>query len=202
MRLRLAALLILSCAFPLAAQTAPLRRVTNGTLISKTRPAASFTVDHAFQYAGGQTIDILKVAGAEQHFFIQAGPDHAIKRFYWLQFEHYYPSNKYRYDYSEIKQTPVTLGALTLGGDIRAREHYFTMDDRPGSDSKAAEKFLRGKGYNLDGTFVTLRMFVLADTTKRRELMIIYGEALPKGTADSLVTGGIIARAKAGLHIQ
>jgi len=202
MRLHLAAALLALAAAHLSAQATALRPVTSGTLVSREYPAASFTVDKAFQYAGGQTIDILKVAGAEQHFFIEAGPDHSIRRFYWLQFEHYYPSNSFSYNYSEIKQTPVTLGKFTLGGDIRTRDHYFTMDDRPGSDSKAAENFLRGKGYTLDGTFVTLRMFVLADSTRRRELMIIYGEALPKGTPDSQVTGGIIARAQAGLRIR
>lgn len=202
MSLRYGVVLSALVASSLSAQSQPLRSVTSGTLISREYPAASFTVDPKFSYVGGQTIDILKVAGAEQHFFIEAGSDHAIRRFYWLQFEHYYPSNSYTYDYSEIKQTPVRLGPFGFGADVRTREHYFTMDDRPGSDSKAAENFLRAHGLVIDGTFVTVRMFTLADTTKRRELMMIYGEVLPRGTPDSQVTAGILGRAQAGIRIK
>jgi hypothetical protein len=49
-------------------------------------PAAILIVSPAFSYAGGQTIDILKVAGAEQYFFIDAAPDRSIHRFVWIQF--------------------------------------------------------------------------------------------------------------------
>lgn len=201
MRYCLAAALLAVTA-PLAAQTAALRPVSGGSLVSSEYPAASIAINSAFKYVGGQSIDILKVAGAEQHFFIEAGPDHAIKRFYWLQFEHYYPTNSYKYDYSEIKQTPVQLGSLAFGADVRVREHYFTMDDRPGSDSKAAEEFLRDHGYVIDGTFATVRMFTLADTTRRRELMIIYGEVMPGATGKSPAPAGILDRAKAGIQIR
>jgi hypothetical protein len=183
------------------AQAAPTREVANGTLISKADPAASFRFDKAFQYAGGQTIDIMKVAGAEQYFFVDAGPDHAIRRFYWVQFEHYYPTNDHRYDYSEITQKPVRIGRLDFMGDVRTSPNYFTMDDRPGSDSKAGETLLRSKGFNISGTFVTLRLFHLPDDTRRREVMIIYGEVLPPGAAQQAVESAITAHAQANLQI-
>ena len=43
------------------------------------------------------------------------------------------------------------LGRLDFAGDVRVGPNYFTDDDRPGSDSKAAEEFLRAKGFNIDG---------------------------------------------------
>lgn len=201
MRLRaIAFLLVLSA--PLAGQNVPLREVNGGTLVSTADPAATFVIDSAFRYAGGQTIDILKVAGAEQHFFIDAAPDHSIRRFYWLQFEHYYPDNSHTYDYSGFVQKPVQLGRLAFMGDIRTSEHYFTMDDRPGSDSKAAEQFLRAKGFNLDGTFVTLRLFHLPDATNRRELMIIYGELLKRGASELQVKAQITPHAQGNIVVR
>ncbi|MCE9540835.1 MAG: hypothetical protein K8R85_16700, partial [Bacteroidetes bacterium] len=78
----------------------------------------------------------MDVAGAEQYFFIDSAADHSIRRFIWVQFEHYYADNNNSYDYSRIKQQPVSIGRLSFMGDIRLRKNYFTMDDRPGSDSK------------------------------------------------------------------
>jgi hypothetical protein len=200
MRLRPAAILTL-LSFTLILHAVPLREVKGGTLISPADPAASFTFDKAFPYAGGQSIDILKVAGAEQYFFIDAAPDRSIRRFYWIQFEHYYPSNTDTYDYSGIPQKPVALGRLAFMGDVRVSPDYFTMDDRPGSDSKAASDFLRAKGFKFAGTFVSLRLFHLPDATKRRELMIIYGELLPGGSSEEGAKSEITAHAQANIKV-
>ena len=202
MRLRPAAILVTLLSCTLILQAAPLREVKAGTLISTADPAASFTFDEAFPYAGGQTIDILKVAGAEQYFFIDAAPDRSIRRFYWVQFEHYYPSNTDTYDYSGIPQKPVALGRLAFMGDVRVSPDYFTMDDRPGSDSRAASDFLRAKGFKLAGTFVSLRLFHLPDASKRRELMIIYGEVLPGGASEERAKSEITAHAQANIKVR
>jgi hypothetical protein len=183
-------------------QTPPhLRPVHGDTLISAMDPAARFVIAAPFHAAGGQVIDILGVAGAEQQFFIDAAPDSTIRRFYWIQFEHYYPTNGSTYDYSWFQHRPVTLGRLTFEGDVRVRDGYFTMDQRPGSDSKAAESFLRARGYKLGGTFVTLRLFHLPDATKRKELMVIYGEAVVDSASSGPTQAAITAHAQAGLKI-
>jgi len=202
MRLRPAATLVILLSSSLVAQTAPLRKVAGNTLTSTADPAATFVFDAKFHYAGGQSIDIMKVAGAEQHFFIDDAADHSIRRFYWIQFEHYYPTNTSTYDYSGIPQKPVRLGRLEFMGDVRVSTKYFTMDDRPGSDSKAAADFLRAKGFKLDGTFVSLRLFHLPDATRRQELMIIYGEILSGGASEDRVTSGITAHAQANLTVR
>jgi hypothetical protein len=201
MRLRATAIPAVLLFFALFAQAAPLREVKGDTLISTAEPAASFVFGKPFLYAGGQTIDILKVAGAEQHFFIDAAADRSIRRFYWIQFEHYYPDNTHTYDYSRIEQKPVPIGRLAFMGDVRVSPRYFTMDDRPGSDSKAAADFLRAQGFKLDGTFVTLRLFHLPDATKRRELMIIYGEILPGDASEEHARSEITAHAQANIQV-
>ena len=202
MRFRTLAIPVLLLASTLSAQSALQRRVEGTTLISTAEPSVSLTFDKAFVYAGGQSIDIFEVAAAEQYFFIDAAADRSVRRFYWVQFEHYLPSNTHTYDYSEIAQKPVALGRLAFMGDVRARPNYFTMDDRPGSDSMAAADFLRAKGYRLDGTFVTLRLFHLPDTSKRRELMVIYGEVLPSGAPEGPAAAQITAHAQANVAVR
>jgi hypothetical protein len=197
MRLCLA-LLVLTPSI-LGAQAGLTRQVHGDTLISGADPVARFVFAPPFQPAGGQAIDVVKVAGAEQYFFIDAAEDKSLRRFYWVQFEQYYPSNTYTYDFSQFRQTPVPLGRLIFQGDVRVRANYFTMDTRPGSDSKAAREFLLARGFKLDGTFATLRLFYLPDSTRRRELMIIYGERVPEGTTEASIAEGLTARAQAGV---
>ena len=195
-------LLLLLRSSTLAAQDAPLRQVSKGTLISRSDPAASFEIDRAFHYVGGQTIDILGVAGAEQYFFMDTAAAHSIRRFYWIQFEHYYASNTATYDYTGMALHPVQLGSIPFLGDIRTIPQYFTDDNRPGSDSKAAEDFLVAHGLALQGTFVTLRLFNLPDSTRRRELMVIYGELLPNGASEERVRSTITAHAQANIGVR
>ena len=194
-------LLLILPAVTSAQAAASLRPVHGDTLISTMDPAGRFIVGAPFRSAGGQVIDILRVAGAEQQFFIDAAPDSTIRRFYWIQFEHYYPDNTHAYDYSVFDLHPVTIGRLAFQGDVRVSDHYFTMDQRPGSDSKAAENFLRAKGYKLGNTFVTLRLFHLPDATRRKELMIIYGEAVADSASSGRTQAEITAHAQAGLRI-
>jgi len=180
--MRFAVLLLTSAVIDFAAaQTALERQVHGHTLVSKTDPAVELEFGPAFQHAGGQIIDIFKVAGAEQHFFVDAAPGDIIRRFFWVQFEHYYPTNNHSYNYTGIKQEPLKLGSLTFLADVSVQPDYFTSGNRPGSDSEAALKLLRAKGYKLEGTFVRARLFYLTDSSKRKELMIIYGERLPVG---------------------
>lgn len=194
-----AALLAFLLPSAFAAQPATTRSVVGETLESPADPPVTFVTNRSFHYAGGQVIDIMGVAGAEQHFFIDAAPDHSIRRFCWFQFEHYYPDNTNTYTYAGIKQSPVRLGQLEFMGDVRARAGYFTMDERPGSDSRAAADFLRARGYRLEGAFVTLRLFHLPDSTHRKELMVIYGEVLPAGVSEESLIAEITAHARANL---
>ncbi len=184
MLIRLFTVLLLST-IALAQDTLTVERtVTGHTLHSTSDPAITLEVPSSFEYVGGQAFDIFHVAAAEQHLFVEPGPNRSIKRFYWFQFEHYYPANSHTYDYSGIKQQPVQVGPLTFMADARVADHYFTSDPRPGSDSEAALKLLQQKGYSTEGKYVRVRMFHLPDDSHRKELMIIYGEQLAPGTND------------------
>lgn len=186
----------------LAAQPPALRAVAGGILTSRADPAAVLTISRSLKYAGGQTIDILKVAGAEQHFFIETSPDQSVVRFCWIQFEHYYPANHDSYDYTGITQTPIRLGRLDFQADATVVPGYFTADNRPGSDSQAALDYLRSKGFRVEGTFARLRMFHLPDSTRRKELMIIYGERVKDGTPEDRIPAGLRERAQRAIAIR
>lgn len=178
------------------------RTVNNHTLISKADPAVKLILADPFTYVGGQIVDIFHVAGAEQHFFVEAAPDKAIKRFYWIQFEHYYPSNGHTYDYSAIKSSPLKIGSIEFLADTRVNENYFYADTRAGSDSEGGRKLLEQKGYKLDGTFVRVRMFYLPDSSKSKELMVIYGEVLTPGMPEEDAKKLAVEHAKELLKIE
>src|ERR1041385_2100696 len=81
----------------------PLTRHVHGqVLVSGSGPAIQITFGPRFKYVGAQRFTLYGVAEAEQHFFVQAGADGRIERFFWLQFEHYLPGNNHHYDYSEL----------------------------------------------------------------------------------------------------
>src|SRR4029077_18242533 len=83
----------------------PARKVEGHTLISGSLPAARLSFVPAFNYVGGQRFPLYGVAEAEQHFFVDADPPGNTRRFYWLQFEHYRPSNTHTYDYKPVRTT-------------------------------------------------------------------------------------------------
>jgi hypothetical protein len=204
MRKAFVAVIVLIVAVTLAAQegTKLERTVTGRVLKSSSDPAVTLKIGATFEYAGGQTIDIVHVAGAEQHFFVDAGPDKAIRRFYWIQFEHYYPSNSHTYDYAGIKQKTLKFGPVDFLVDTTIDPEYFTGGNQPGSDSEAAQKFLEGKGYKVAGKFVRTRMFYLTDSSKRKELMVIYGEAMQPDSPEEQAKSNAPRHAQEFLEIE
>ena len=172
------------------------RTVTNNTLKSASDPAITLEVDKSFQYVGGQSFDIFHVAAAEQHLFVDAGPGRSVRRFYWVQFEHYLPDNKFVYDYTGIEQKPLQIGPLKFMEDTAVVPDYFTSDNRSGSDSEAALNLLRKNGYAVDGRFIRVRMFYLPDVNKRKELMLIYGEKFNAGASEEEAKGAALRHAE------
>jgi hypothetical protein len=105
---RLPALLITAAAlFSLlvSAQTNPpiTRTVSGQVLTSKDTPAVRLEFDKAFKYIGAQSFVLYDVANAEQHFFVDADKDGRLKRFFWVQFEGYLPTNTHSYNYKSPK---------------------------------------------------------------------------------------------------
>jgi hypothetical protein len=196
---RLPALLItIAILLPIAfAQTNPpiTRTVSGQVLTSKDTPAVRLEFDKAFKYAGSQSFVLYGVANAEQHFFVDAGKNGHMKRFFWVQFEGYLPANAHTYDYKSPKI--VNAGGFDFFAD--AYPHSLKGDiGRPDSDGNRARAFLSSKGFQMIGTEILAQRLVhLVDETKRSELMIIYIEDLTDTglTAADLNEGGA-ARAR------
>ena len=172
-----------------AAQTPPYT-VTNGRILSAMQPEIRLDVDTALHYVGSQRWILYNVAQAEQHLFVQRAAD-GVERFLWVQFEEYIPSSNGRYDYS--KDSPVAA----FGKELRTSKQLWnvpTTEARPESDGAYSRKLLRERGITLPPQMLYERFIYLPDTTRRRELMVIYAEratgaaaALPKEKLDALL---------------
>ena len=190
------------------------RSVKGQVLMSKSLPAVRLTFDKNFKYIGSQDFILYDVARAEQHFFVDADPQGHIKRFYWVQFEGYLPSNTHTYNYKSPKM--VNIGGLDFFADT-----YFvnakTNPSRPDSDGSRMQTFLKSKGCSIAGDDVMLqRLVYMADEGKRNELMIIYMEDLsplgltaadlaPNGSAANRreeLTKALLERAQKGMKIE
>ena len=185
-------LALLACA-----QTNPpvTRTVAGQILTSKEMPAVQLEFDKSFKYLGNQSFVLYDVANAEQHFFVDADKEGRIKRFYWVQFEGYLPTNTHSYNYKSPKI--VNHGGLDFFADAFPRSLKGDLG-RPDSDGARARAFLSSKGLKMLGTeFVSQRLVHLVDQAKRNELMVIYVEDLSETglTAADLSEGGA-ARAR------
>lgn len=192
---RLPALLITAAALSLSllvsAQTPPITRtVTGQVLTSKETPAVRLEFDKAFKYIGSQSFVLYDVANAEQYFFVDADKDGRMKRFFWVQFEGYLPTNTHSYNYKSPKI--VNAGGFDFFADVYPRSLKGDLG-RPDSDGNRARAFLTAKGFKMIGTeFMSQRLVHMVDQAKRNELMIIYIEDLSDTglTAADLSEGG------------
>lgn len=175
------------------AQTKPppvMRTVSGQVLASKDTPGLRLEFAKPFKYVGSQSFVLYDVANAEQHFFVDAEAPGRIKRFYWIQFEGYLPTNTYTYDYKSEKT--VNISGWDFFADAYPRSLKGDLG-RPDSDGNRARAFLASKGYKMAGTeFISQRLVHMVDQAKRNELMIIYVEVLGDTglTAADLSEGG------------
>jgi hypothetical protein len=180
-RLALALLVIapvIACAQKPARTTPPVERDVKGqTIISNQLPAADLTFSNDFHYLGSQVVNIYGTADAEQHIFgipDSAGP---VSRLYWVQFEHYLPTNSHTYSYRPDRT--VDVGGLQFIYDVQAFSNYGGAVRDPRSDGAAVVALLTKRKLTVPARFARVRMFHLPTADHRSELMIIYGEALP-----------------------
>ncbi|HJQ11977.1 MAG TPA: hypothetical protein VJ840_13190, partial [Gemmatimonadaceae bacterium] len=127
MRHLIVALMIVPVAIACAqkkADTGPspvVREVKGQTIISDSLPAADLTFGNDFHYLGSQVVNLYGTADAEQHVFV-AGPPGKVERIYWIQFEHYLPSNNHTYNYRP--ERTVDIGGLQFIYDVQAYSDY------------------------------------------------------------------------------
>jgi hypothetical protein len=167
-----------------AAQTVPLR--VGGLCEVRLAPA--------FAYIGGQRFVLQGVADAEQHFFVAADSSRTIHRAVWLQAEEILPDHAGGYDYSSDSSR--TVSTLQWAVNLRSNRG----DPRPGSDGAAMLGYLTARGYRFPRMGPRLRLVYLPEPRGRREVMIIYLEALEVAAPDTSLDG-VLARAQAAIRV-
>jgi hypothetical protein len=180
-RLTIALLVVahtLACAQNPGIATPPVEREVRGhTIISNQLPAADLTFGDDFRYAGSQVVNLYGTAFAEQHVFVKGASTGPIERFYWVQFEHYLPTNSHTYNYRPERTTD--FGGLQFIYDVRAFTDYGGAVRDPRSDGAAVAALLARHNVAFPTRLARVRMFHLPTADHRSELMVIYGEALP-----------------------
>ena len=158
-------------AAPAHPATSPMQRVVRGqTIVSRTLPAATFVIDSSYRYVGGQVVNLYGNADAEQHVFVAGGRSGPVERFVWIQFEHFLPSNNYRYDYKADRTTEI--GALSFIYDVKSWTDYTVTADDPRSDGAAVATLLGKQGLAFPKRAARVRMFHLPTPDRRTELLL------------------------------
>ena len=169
---------------------APHRSIKDQTIVSQALPKATLTVAEDFRFIGTQQVNLYGNADAEQYLFVKSGPHGSVDRFYWVQFEHFLPTNKLTYNY-DWKCT-MQLGGLPFVCDVKTWPNFATLlADDAASDGAAIERLLKKHDLFLPQRTALVRLFHLPTTDRRTELMIIYGEALPQQSPVPVREGGV-----------
>jgi hypothetical protein len=156
------------------------REVLGHTIISNRLPAADLTFGDDFRYVGGQVVNLYGNADAEQHVFVKGASSGPVEGFYWVQFEHFLPTNSYTYDYRPDRTTD--LGGVQFIYDVKAFTDFGVTASDPRSDNGGVAALLARHNLALPKRAARVRMFHLPTADRRAELMIIYGEGLPENS--------------------
>ena len=166
------------------------REVTGNTIVSTALPKAKLTFSKEFRYVGSQQVNLYGNAEAQEYLFAAAGGPGVVRKFYWIQFEHFLPTNSSTYNYASDRTT--TIGGLTFIYDVKSWPDYAAMQiEDPQSDGAALARLLAQHGLNFPKRTVRVRMFHLPTPDHRSELMIIYGESLPVDSKVSVRQEGV-----------
>jgi hypothetical protein len=158
------------------------RHVKGRTIFSEEFPKAQLSVPKGFRFIGTQQVNLYGNAEAEQYVFARLGSHSVVERFYWIQFEHFLPTNDRTYNYDATRTTQI--GDLRFTYDVKSfPDLAVLLAQDQASDGAAMERLLAKKHLFLSHQTALVRMFHLPTADHRTELMIIYGEALPRDTA-------------------
>lgn len=170
--------------------TNAVRHVRGRTIFSEESPRAEISVQKGFRFVGTQRVNLYGNAEAEQYLFAKSGPDNIVERFYWVQFEHFLPTNNRTYNYDSTRTTQI--GDLQFLYNVGSWPDYAAaIAGDPASDGAAIERLLAKRHLSFPQRAVHVRMFHLPTADHRTELMIIYGEALPQNTTVPVRNGGV-----------
>jgi len=158
------------------------RHVKGRTIISEEFPKVKLSVRKGYRFIGTQQVNLYGLAEAEQYVFARQGRDNSVESFYWIQFEHFLPSNDRTYNYASKNTT--LIGDLRFVYNVGSWPDYLAeMAGDPASDGVAIERLLEKRHLSFPRRAAHVRMFHSPSADRRSELMIIYGEALPQDSA-------------------
>jgi hypothetical protein len=158
------------------------RYVRGRRIFSEQSPMVELSVRKGYRFIGTQKVNLYGLAEAEQYVFARQGRDHTVESFYWIQFEHFLPSNDRTYNYSSKNTSQI--GDLHFVYNVGSWPDYAAeMAGNPASDGAAIERLLEKQHLSFPHRAAHVRMFHLPSADHRSELMIIYGEALPQNSA-------------------
>lgn len=174
-------------------------RVQRGnTIASRADPAATVRVPRGAVYVGTQRWPLYDVADCELHVFVEADAKRRVKRFYWIQFEQYLPSQPdSRYDYAK----PVNVREAHWGKIWWRRARFGPTGETPqsGSELERVYALITKAGYSLPPHMINVRLVrMLDDPTDsgkgRKELILFYNEDMAPVAARSedFITDGKI----------
>jgi hypothetical protein len=167
------------------------RNVKDRTIFSEECPKVELTVGKGYRFIGTQQVNLYGLAEAEQYVFARQGRDNSVKTFYWIQFEHFLPSNNRTYNYGSKNTTQI--GDLRFVYNVGSWPDYKAeMAGNPAPDGAAVERLLEQRHLSFPHRAAHVRMFHLPSADHRSELMIIYGEALPQNSAIPVRTKGLV----------
>ena len=181
-----------TCLFSTAGMAAD-RLAANNTVISRRDPAIKIKVPDSFHYVGAERFFLFqpklgKTERAELFAFVDSRDGHHVRKYIWIQFEEYLP------DHPDLHMTYGSPRHANIGGlDFYEDEGVGSAakTPKPASDTEHFYSLLGRHGYQrTDLRWV--RLVHLPDSTKRKELMIIYAESLTGTgyTAAQLGKGG------------
>lgn len=157
-------------------QTTPDYTLRANKLVRKSGSGYEVSVAPSLKYIGVKRFHIREAADAEQHIFATADSAGRVQRLVWVQFEQQLPGQNWQYDYPSPKR--IKLGDVAFIADWHAFRSY--AGQPPGVDHAKMDDLLAEHKLRFDGPVIAIRMVHLPDKERRRELMIIYVESLPK----------------------
>jgi hypothetical protein len=189
--MRMALTVLLSLAVP-AGAIAATRTIAGNAIVSRRDPAVTIGLPGAAHYVGTDHFllhdpRLGAFDDCELYAFAEADRNVNVRKLYWVQFESYLP------DHPQLHHTYDSPRHVRLGGMDFYLDTSITpagSKPDPGSDDEHYYALLRAHGFRR-GDMMGVRLVHLTDASKRKELMIIYREALPPDyTAADLAKGG------------
>lgn len=160
------------------------------TVHSDKYPTADFEFNQRYRYVGAQVVDLYGNAEAEQHAFAAISADGSVGSLFWVQFEHFFPTNTMTYNYDQKGTTEI--GGIPFVYDIRGFSDLgrLLLEDSA-SDGAAMVKLFKAHGLAFPRKAALVRMFHLPSQDRRTELMIIYVEAVAETSKLPVAKEGI-----------